>query len=215
VPVLFGVVTHDGRGGRWNSAYVATPDGRLAGPSDKRSLVLGSERIPLKGAIPDAVKRKFPALGGGFEPGERPGVLEWGPARAGVLNCFEDTIPVRSREAVVAGANILVNVTNDAWFGDTSEPREHLALAVLRSVENRRDLVRSVNTGVSALVEATGRVRVETETFTRAGIVADARLLEGRTFYSAAGDWIGWAAIAALAAMLGMRLLTRRRLDSA
>jgi len=103
-----------------------------------------------------------------------------------------------SRELVSRDANLLVNLTNDAWFGDTVEPRQHMALSTLRAVENRRDLVRAVNTGVSAVVEASGRVAVSTETWQEVVIVHDVRLLEGRTVYQIVGDWPAWLGILVL-----------------
>ncbi len=212
VPVVFGAVTRDAEG-RWNSAFVALPGGILSAPVDKKHLVPGSEGIPLRDSVPREIRRKVPFLSGGFRPGSGPAILSWGDVRAGILNCFEDTIPGRSREAVAAGSNLLLNLTNDAWFGDTSEPTEHLALAVLRTVENRRDMVRSVNTGVSAFVEATGRVDMRTSTFTRASVVVTARLLESRTFYTFAGDWVGWAAMAALALAIAWTRIGSRMLE--
>lgn len=209
-PVVFGAVSFDASG-RYNSAFLLSAGGVMSEPVDKNHLVLFSERVPLEKHVPDFIRKRYPAMTAiGFRPGAEPGVLEHGETRAGILVCFEDTIPSFARRVVRAGANVLVNVTNDAWFGDTVEPHQHLALAVFRAVENRRDLVRSVNTGVSAVVEATGRIAYRTGTFEEAVFVHDVRLLETTTAYTRAGAWHGWAAIAALV-LLGLAATIRRQ----
>ncbi len=200
VPVLFGAVSFDATG-MYNSAFVASPGGGISPPADKSRLVPFSERIPAKGIIPTWLKRKYRFLDGGFEPGKSPAIIEHGGLRLGVLNCFEDTIPAKGREVVKAGATLLVNVTNDAWFGDTAEPHQHLALSVFRAVENRRDLVRSVNTGVSAVIQATGEVQASTATFERAILVEDVRLLEVQAAYTMLGDIVGWGSLLGLVLM--------------
>jgi apolipoprotein N-acyltransferase len=87
--------------------------------------------------------------------------------------------------------HVLVNLTNDAWFGDTVEPHIHLALAVFRAVEHRRFLARATNTGVSAFVDPVGRIVSKTPTFARANLVGVVTPMEGRTIYAYAGDWVG------------------------
>jgi apolipoprotein N-acyltransferase len=210
-PVIFGAVSFDVPG-RYNSAFLLGPSGRLQGPVDKNHLVLMSERVPLQDRIPEFVERRYPIITAvGFQPGSAPGVLEWEDMRAGILICFEDTIASFARRVVGSGANVLVNLTNDAWFGDTVEPHQHLALSVFRAVENRRDMVRSVNTGVSAVVEATGRVAYETGTFEEAVFVHEVRLLTVNTPYSRAGGWVGWAAMAALVLLVCAATIRRWR----
>jgi apolipoprotein N-acyltransferase len=86
-------------------------------------------------------------------------VFESGPIRAAVLNCYEDTLPEAGREAMEGSPNLLVNITNDAWFAGSAEGELHLRLAVLRAIETRRDLVRAVNQGPTSFVDAAGRVR--------------------------------------------------------
>jgi len=100
-----------------------------------------------------------------------------------------------------------VNLTNDAWFGDTSAPLLHHMNARMRAIETRRDLVRAVNTGVSGHTAATGEDLARTDAFTRASFVADARLLRGTTIYGRFGDWV----TAALAGAVLAFLVQRRR----
>jgi len=210
VPVLFGAVSFDGTG-RYNSAFLLSASGELSAPVDKNHLVLFSERVPFRDHIPSFVRRRYPAMTAiGFGSGTEPGVLESGEMRAGVLVCFEDTMAGFARRVVRAGANVLINLTNDAWFGDTVEPHQHLALAVFRAIENRRDLVRSVNTGVSAVVEATGRVSYRTGTFEEAVFVHEVRLLEETTPFTRAGGWPGWAALAALVLLAAAGTIRRQ-----
>ena len=112
--------------------------------------------------------------------------------KLGPLICYEDILPVvRAPAWRRCGPNLFVNITNDAWFGRTAEPYQHLALAVFRSVEHRLEMVRAVNTGVSAHIDAAGRVLQATATVdplaepppTPATLLADAALLEGGGLY--------------------------------
>jgi apolipoprotein N-acyltransferase len=129
--------------------------------------------------------------------------------RAGVLNCYEDILPDLVRRLARRRPNLLVNVTNDAWFGDSSEPYQHAALARLRAVEHRVDLVRATNSGVSTVVAATGVELAATSTFRETTVVQRVRLLEAGTVYTAAGDLWAWIVAAAIP-VLG--LLGRRRI---
>ena len=117
------------------------------------------------------------------------------PVNFAVLICFEDTFPELSRRFVDRGANFLVNITNDAWFKRTSAPYQHLSASVFRAVENRRFLVRAANTGVSAFISPSGRVRPLVslrdgkEIFTEG---TETGFVYGRgikTFYTRYGDW--------------------------
>ena len=137
-----------------------------------------------------------------------------GDYRISALVCYEDIIPGFVRKAVNEGdPHLLVNITNDAWFGDTTEPWEHLALAKFRAVEHHRYLVRSTNSGVSAIVDPVGRVTGNTGVFTVESLVGEVRMLEGWTLYRYLGDWPGWLSVAAVAwlAFLGAWVRSRLR----
>jgi len=88
--------------------------------------------------------------------------------------------------------DLLANLTNDAWFGDTTEPWIHLALAKFRAIEHRRFFVRSTNSGVSAFIDPVGRVLETSETFKEQSMVHEVAWLKGRTVYEALGDWPYW-----------------------
>jgi apolipoprotein N-acyltransferase len=149
----------------YNSAVVVSRDGSLSAPYDKLQLLWFGEMVPLGNELP-WLRRLF-ARGGGLLPGEGPKALD-APGPAGgnalahmaVLNCYEDTLTDVARlEAKALVPNLLVNITNDAWFYATAEPELHARLGALRAVEFRLDLVRAVNLGVTSWVDATGTVR--------------------------------------------------------
>ena len=93
-----------------------------------------------------------------------------------------------SRKVVQRQALFLVNITNDAWFGRTSAPYQHLAMLVLRAVENRRGIARAANTGFSAFIEPTGSIIMQTKLFERSYLTAKLPLIENKTFYTKHGD---------------------------
>jgi apolipoprotein N-acyltransferase len=117
--------------------------------------------------------------------------------RLTTLICYEDIIPGFVRRAVSEGdPHLLVNITNDSWFGDSNEPWIHLALAQFRAVEHHRYLVRATNSGVSAVVDPLGRVVTRSGVFERASLHAEVAMLQGATVYQMAGDWPGWLGLA-------------------
>src|SRR6185503_2583330 len=130
---------------------------RLQPPQAKMQLLWFGETVPLGEYLP-FLRRIFDRAGG-LVPGAEVALLEHGGRRIGVLNCYEDTLPSVGRRVARAGPDLLVNVTNDAWFGPTAEPELHLRLSALRAVETRLDLVRAVNLGVPAWIDARGVVR--------------------------------------------------------
>ncbi len=203
-PLVFGAITAVGSGcDRWNSA-LALEDGRIKGVVDKVRLVPFSEFVPLWRYSP-AIRAVVPCPG--FRLGIGEPVLEVAGVRLGVFNCFEDILSSRGFRVGRESPDLLVNLTNDAWFGDTTEPYLHHQAARLRSIETRRDLVRAVNTGVSGLVSATGADLFHTETFVETVFVAEARTMSGTTPFVLLGDWITLP----LAIFLVLPLLRRLR----
>src|SRR5262249_28860752 len=117
------------------------------------------------------------------------------------LICYEDILPGFTRAAVSASggaSELLVNMTDDAWVGDTAEPWEHLALAQLRAVEHRRYLVRSTNSGVSAIVDPVGRVLAHTSPFQQETLRETIHWMRGSTVYEIIGDYPARIASAAM-----------------
>lgn len=146
----------------YNAAWLFSSSGEAMGRYRKRHLVPFGEYIPLDKAIP--ILQRLAPTGVSCTPGQDAGVLHLTKGvgcelRLGPMICFEDTVPALSREAVRAGATMLVLMTNDAWFNGSIEPVQHLNQSVFRAVENGVPLVRAANSGVSCVVDAVGRVR--------------------------------------------------------
>jgi len=186
-PVLVGVVMSSSIG-RYNSAVIATRDGKLSEPYDKMHLMWFGEMVPFEDEIP-WLREAF-SRGIGLRAGERQLPMEAGHVRMAVLNCLEDILPGAGREAIATAPNLLVNITNDAWFAGTAESEYHLLLSRLRAIELRRDLVRAVNMGPTTWVDAAGRV-VDRFPVDRPGILMThpALLDAPRTPFARWGEW--------------------------
>jgi apolipoprotein N-acyltransferase len=161
IPLLVGLVRDVG-GRRFNSAALISKEGEIVTYYDKLRLVPFGEYTP-KGFIFSFVKMLDQRTGGGeFSQGSEYTIFEvplsTSSLRFGVLICFEDIFPHLARGFVLRGADFLVNITNDAWFGDTSAPYQHAQASVFRAVENRVGIVRSANTGLSCFIDSRGRI---------------------------------------------------------
>jgi len=209
-PLLLGTVDRrevDGRSRKYNTALLTDADGKLVGRYDKRHLLPFGEYLPLEESVP--ALRSLSPRSGRFSAGQGHDALRVGPFRISALICYEDVVPALVRDAVRRGRpNLLANLTNDAWFGDTNAPWLHLALAKFRAVEHHRTLVRATNSGVSAIVDPLGRTIAQAKTFARARIHAEVALLDTDTLYSRVGDAPGALSLIATLAMFARR---RRR----
>jgi apolipoprotein N-acyltransferase len=171
----------------FNSAAICLPDGTLTPPQDKIRLLAFGETIPIVGSIP-WVRRAFHRATG-LVPGTHNVLQEWDRVRASVLTCVEDTLPEGGREAMEGRPNLLVNLTNDAWFQGSRESELHLRLAALRSVESRRDMVRAVNFGPTSWIDAAGVVRARYDSADAGVLKATPALLEWKpTLFARFGD---------------------------
>ncbi|MBA3546339.1 MAG: apolipoprotein N-acyltransferase [Nannocystis sp.] len=161
-PLIFGIVTEDKAVSpyAWNTAMVLERDQSLGDTYDKVFPLYFGEYVPL--VDPEWYRKMVPAASY-INPGEKPGVLRADDMRFGPLICYEDILPRFARETAAGGIHAFVNLTNDSWFGKSKEQSQHLGLAVLRTIENRRALVRSVNAGPSVYVDPNGRVIHQTE----------------------------------------------------
>ena len=210
-PLLFGGLTVENPGKDqkfYNSAYLLDGQGNVQGTYDKTYLLAFGEYIPLGETFPWIYK--LSPNTGKFTPGSHTKPLELDGIKYGVLICYEDILPGFVRKVMDHQPDILVNITNDAWFGDTHEPVIHLALATFRAVEQRRFLARSTNTGISAFVDPAGRIISQTPTFERANLMEEIAPLQGVTLYQRLGDWPGFVSVLV---MLGLVLRYRRRED--
>lgn len=147
----------------FNSVYSMDREGRILGRYDKTHLVPFGEYTPLKEWLPFI--GKMVPLEGDFSTGEPGKLIDTATLKLGVQICYEIIFPGLSRLMVANGADIIVNVTNDAWFGKTGAPVQHFASSVFRAVENRKAMVRAANTGYSALVLPSGAVDSKTGLF--------------------------------------------------
>lgn len=169
-----------------NSAYLLAPTGETVGRSDKMRLVPFGEYVPLARFLP-FVSKMVEGIGD-FSPGTVITPLDTGKGKIGVLICAEVIFPELSRAYVRAGSRILVNITNDAWFGRSSAPYQHLSMTAFRAVENRVPLVRAANTGITAIIDSKGHIRGMTQLFKEAYLTGEIRPGEGETFYTRYGD---------------------------
>jgi apolipoprotein N-acyltransferase len=211
VPVVFGTLSaetgSDGERRVYNSVVLTSPAGDVLGMFDKVKLLVFGETLPLVETFP-AIQRWFPRSST-FERGRSFRHLRM-PDGTTLLPmiCYEDIIPafVRDMWRAAGPADVLVNVTNDSWYGDTQEPRIHLVLASFRSIETRRAMIRSTNTGISAVVDPVGRIRARTGQWTQETLVAAVPVItDGRsTPYMVIGDAYGW-----LSGLLAGGLLVR------
>ena len=193
-PVLFGLITSVPQvDAGHNATTIVSPDGMIQLPQAKMELLWFGETVPFAEHLP--FLRKMFSRAGGLIPGKDVSILTSGPARIGVLNCYEDTLPAIGRKVAKVEPNLLVNVTNDAWFGPTAEPELHLRLSALRAVETRLDLVRAVNLGVPAWIDASGAVRARGSAETEGVMfVEPAIATRGPTVYVRFGDTPLWIA---------------------
>jgi apolipoprotein N-acyltransferase len=202
VPFLVGSPYYEERGGKidyYNSAYLLIPGNGFDRRYDKVHLVPFGEYVPLRRLLP-FVGKMVPQVGD-FKAGKQGTVLEWEGRRLGVQICYEIIFPTLARRIMVNKADLLVNITNDAWFGRTAAPQQHFSMAVFRAVENRRTLVRAANTGISGFIAPDGKVLAHTDLFTDAAVSQPVPLLSSQTIYTRFGDVWAWSCLVAAAAM--------------
>ena len=150
-------------------------------------LVPFGEFVPFRKAL--FFVEKMVEIIGDFGLGKRATVFELNGSRLGVSICYEIIFPDLVRQPVKNGAEYLVNITNDAWFGKTAASHQHISIAALRAVENRTPIIRAANTGISGIIDPTGELRNTTQLFTREFVIGDIAPNKGpRTFYSQFGD---------------------------
>jgi len=189
----------------YNAAFLVTAQG-ITARYDKIHLVPFGEYVPL-GLI--GVVRKWAEFVSQMEAGSRAIVFPGPPTPFGIVICYEGIFPELFRDFVRGGARVMLNMTNDAWFGRTSGPWQHLAMYPLRAVEHRIAIARAANTGVSAFIAPTGQIFRRMSLFDRGVMTEPLPLREGMTFYTRFGDWVAYLAMAVSAALVGSTL--RRR----
>lgn len=203
-PLFFGTLTKDAssrNGGVYNSAMLLDRDGDIRGRFDKNILMVFGEYLPFYEQM-QWLEKLIPEISNwsrGTEVTTFPFEHQGRTFQLGPMICYEDIFPSFGRRLAKLRPNLLINITNDAWFGNTAEPYQHMALSVLRAVELRVDLVRAVNTGVTAVIDSTGRVVEETRAVDpdetpnapTETVLRDVRLQEPSTVYATLGEWFG------------------------
>jgi len=200
-PLIFGGARRDADDRTYNTAFLLDADGRIQATYDKTYLLAFGEYLPF-GEIFPWLHELSPATGS-MTRGRHLRPFELGEYRISVLICYEDLLPTFTRDVVrAADPHLLVNLTNDAWFGDSLEPWLHLALARLRSVEHHRFLVRATNTGVSAIIDPVGRITISGGVMTRESLAGTVRMMAPATPYGRLGNAVGWLALIGLGAVV-------------
>ena len=196
-----------GRYDQFVSASFFLPDGTYAGRYDKMHLVPFGEYTPYKqlfffaGHLLDGLN---------FVPGSRRNLFSVDGRRYGVFICYESIFGNEIREFALKGAEVLVNLSDDGWYGDTSAPWEHLDMARMRAIENRRWLLRDTNTGLTASIDPDGRIVSQMPRHIRGAVEVPFAYRHEITFYTRWGDWIGWlCSIVILSVLLGSYLQLR------
>jgi apolipoprotein N-acyltransferase len=194
-------------------AKMLTPEGRVSLRYHKIQLVPFGEFVPLARVLTlgGRYAAKLVQQVADFTPGSDPVVGEVDGQRIAAFICYEAVFPALVRRFTAQGADLLVNLTNDAWYGRTSAPYQHLAMAAFRAVENGKYLVRAANTGITAVIDPRGRVVEETALFTSTVLVRDVPIVPGLTFYAAHGDVFAWACFGSTLALTASLLSNRGR----
>ena len=177
-----------------NSAYLLSPDGEIKGRYDKIHLVPFGEYVPLSRFLP-FIRPLVEGVGDFASGEETTGAMVFSipGAKFGVLICYEIIFPGLNRRFIRKGADFLVTVTNDAWFGKTSAPFQHFSMATFRAVENRVFVARAANTGISGIISSTGRIVTRTDIFSRHALTGEVYPENSATFYTRHGDAFAYA----------------------
>lgn len=170
----------------FNSAYLLSSSGEIKGKYNKVHLVPYGEYVPLRNIFPFI--NGFTEGIGDFGIGDGYYPLSMNDKKIGVLICYEGILPFAARMYKKGDAELLVNITNDAWFGATSAPFQHFSMTIFRAVETRLYLVRSANTGISGIIDPGGRIIAKTKIFQKDALKGKVKFMKMPTFYAQYGD---------------------------
>ena len=197
----------------FNTTFLTNPKGIVLARYHKQVLLAFGEYIPFSGLLGLLPGMPFAE---GFTAGDGPQTFDLpGGVRIAPLICYEDLMPELSRRFVKeTKANVLVNLTNDAWYGRSVAPWQHARLAQWRAIETRRSLLRVTNTGVTSVINAKGEIVETLPIFTPAVLKTQIEVLEGETFYVRFGDWFAWGVIFLSALIVLIHCIRRLRSHS-
>ncbi len=190
---LFGTVGETPQGSPLNSAVLLAPSGALVDRYDKINLVPFGEYVPPFFGFVNRITQEI----SDYVPGNRIVVFPMDGHHLGVFICYESVFPAEVREFVKGGANLLVNISNDGYFGHSAAREQHLEIARMRAVENRRWLIRSTNDGITAVIDPAGRIEERLPMYQELTAPVHFAFRDGTTFYTEFGDWFAWSCLAA------------------
>jgi len=184
--VLLGTVAHTPKGAPLNSAQLISPSGSPISRYDKVNLVPFGEFVPWPfHYLADKVSSEV----GDFEAGQHVVVSPVGKHQIGAFICYESVFPGFVRKFAAGGAEVLFNLSNDGWFGQSAARRQHLNIVRMRAAENRRWILRATNDGITAVIDPAGRIRGSLAPNTRAAYYAGFSYISAQTVYTRFGDW--------------------------
>lgn len=192
-----------------NSAYLLSPAGEIKGSYDKIHLVPFGEYVPLKKIL--FFVNKLVVGVGDFVSGDRYEIFETPKGRFGTVICYEIIFPGLVRKFIKGGAEYIVTITNDAWFGKTSAPYQHFSMAVLRAVENRTPVARAANTGVSGFIDPYGRILMASGIFQEGAYSGNIRIGSRKTFYTTHGDIFAYICLGLTIVMVFFSVIKRNK----
>lgn len=189
--LLFGTVANTKTGAPLNSAVALTPDGELVDRYDKINLVPFGEFVPQLFSFVNRITQET----GDFEQGTRVVVFPVQGHRVGTFICYESAFPHAVRQFAQLGADLLVNISNDGYFGHSAARGQHLEIVRMRAAENRRWILRDTNDGVTAAIDPAGRVTKRLPMYTATAGVFGYSYVRDTTFYTRHGDWFAWGCL--------------------
>jgi len=205
--LLFGGVAHTARNEPLNSAFLVTSSGAIAGRYDKIKLVPFGEFVP----PPFGWVNRITKEAGDFAAGTRIVVFPVDGHALGAFICYESAFPDLVRQFARQGAQVLVNLSNDGYFGHSAAREQHLEIVRMRAAENRRWILRATNDGLTAVVDPGGRVVEELPPYRETAATMHFRYVAGTTFYCRHGDWFAWSCLIGGLALCGVSGLSPRR----
>jgi apolipoprotein N-acyltransferase len=190
---LLGAVGYNDRKEPLNAALMLNPSGALQSEYDKMNLVPFGEFIPPLFGFVNRITHEA----GDFAPGERVVVFDVNGHGAGAFICYESVFPDFVRQFVRDGAQVLINISNDGYFGHSAAHQQHLLIARMRAVENNRWLLRATNDGITAVIDPRGRIVQRIPEFVQTSALLPFGYIRAETSYTRHGDWFAWSCLAA------------------
>jgi apolipoprotein N-acyltransferase len=198
-----------GRRAVYNSASFFTAQGDAAGRYDKMHLVPFGEYVPFRQLLSFA--GSLTTKVGSMTPGENRVNFQTGGHSYGVFICYESIFADEVRQFAKNGADVLVNISDDGWYGDTSAPWQHLNMARMRAIENRRWVLRDTNSGITAAIDPEGRIVASLPRHELTALRAPFNYISETTFYTRHGDWFACACTIIAVVMLGFAQFSRAK----